>query len=256
MKTTHVSKEIEMKIGLSSFIRPLTVADFLEKYENNIPVALHNQKNDLKPLFELPLLSSLETLLENWPKTVQAHLPDLRDESSAIEVNAQDARKLFANGMGLLFNEVHTHQTILQTYLETLRLDLGLSRLAYGRCLVYATPAGKGTAPHFDQNINFVLQIHGVKTWYLAPNQHLQNPLTRHTMGSEPDSEMLSYLEQPLPQKMPADVETVVLKPGSFLFVPRGYWHSTVAQSDALALNFTFTPPTWIDIFTTALKSR
>ena len=40
------------------------------------------------------------------------------------------------------------------------------------------------------------------------------------------------------------------------LFVPRGYWHSTEAQGEALALNFTFSQPTYIDLFTIALRSR
>src|SRR5262249_52899652 len=61
---------------------------------------------------------------------------------------------------------------------------------------------------------------------------------------------------QELPTKMPKSAQTIELKPGSMLFVPRGYWHSTEAQGEALALNFTFTAPTWIDLFTMALRSR
>ena len=56
--------------------------------------------------------------------------------------------------------------------------------------------------------------------------------------------------------EMPKLAQTIELKPGSLLFVPRGYWHSTEAKGEALALNFTFTAPTWIDLFTTALRSR
>jgi 50S ribosomal protein L16 3-hydroxylase len=33
-------------------------------------------------------------------------------------------------------------------------------------------------------------------------------------------------------------------------------WHATHASTDALSLNFTFSPPTWIDLFTAALRSR
>lgn len=70
----------------------------------------------------------------------------------------------------------------LQEFLQGLRKDLGLSALTYGRCLIYATPDGKGTATHFDQNINFVLQVHGTKKWKIAPNFEVPNPLTRHTL--------------------------------------------------------------------------
>jgi 50S ribosomal protein L16 3-hydroxylase len=131
-----------------------------------------------------------------------------------------------------------------------------MSALTQQRCLVYATPAGRGTAPHFDHNVNFVIQLHGTKAWRLAPNTNVVRPMTRHTMGQSVDPELETYARLPMPDAMPADHTEVVLEPGSFLFVPRGTWHSTRATTDALSLNFTFTPPTWIDLFTAALRGR
>jgi 50S ribosomal protein L16 3-hydroxylase len=245
-----------MKPGLAALIHPAQIDDFFATYETNQPFVVHHSKEALSALRDLNFLESLENLLNMWPHSIQAHLPDLRDESSSIDTNPKDAKKLFQNGMGLLFNEAHRISPVLQTWLQKIHKDLGLSAQTYSRCLIYATPDGKGTATHFDQNINFVLQIHGTKIWKLAPNEQLPNPLTRHTMGSEPDAEMASYLDEEFPIKMSKSAETIELKPGSMLFVPRGYWHSTEAQGEALALNFTFTAPTWIDLFTTALRSR
>lgn len=48
----------------------------------------------------------------------------------------------------------------------------------------------------------------------------------------------------------------ITMKPGSVLFLPRGVWHKTHAETEALSLNFTFTAPSWADIMTTALRSR
>lgn len=245
-----------MKQGLAALLHPHTLPDFMESFEQNKPFVVHHEGEHIKPLTDLPFLASLEAMLKSWTGKIQAHLPDVRDESSSIDVSAADAQKVFNNGMGLLFNQVQTTSPLLVEWLEEIRKELGLSALSYGRCLVYATPKGKGTAPHFDQNINFVLQVHGTKTWYLAPNEHVVHPLTRHTMGQEPDLEMQTYLETEFPAEMPANAEAIVLKPGSLLFVPRGVWHSTDAQEDALSLNFTFTAATWIDVFTAALKSR
>lgn len=245
-----------MKKGLAALLHPHSLSDFMESFEENKPFVVHHPAGELSALTELPFLASLETMLKSWTGKIQAHLPDVRDESSAIDVNSVDAQKVFNNGMGLLFNQVQTTSPLLVEWLEEIRKELGLSQLSYGRCLVYATPKGKGTAPHFDQNINFVLQVHGEKTWYLAPNEHVVNPLTRFTMGQEPDAEMQTYLEQEFPQEMPKEAQKIVLKPGSLLFVPRGVWHSTDAQEDALSLNFTFTAATWIDVLTAALKSR
>ena len=104
--------------------------------------------------------------------------------------------------------------------------------------------------------MNFVLQLHGVKEWRLAPNEHVDRPMTRHTMGLPADPELESYLDAPLPDELPDDARTVVLRPGSLLFVPRGVWHATTATSDALSLNFTYSAPTWIDLLMAALRSR
>ena len=232
------------------------VPDFVSLYQKNIPFVRHDLGHKLQELINIPILASLEALLSSWPALIQAHLPDVRDEISSIDTTPKDADKLFKNGMGLLFNEAQKYSPVLEEWLEKIRKDLGLSSLTFSRCLIYATPDGKGTAPHFDQNINFVLQIHGTKKWTMAPNEHVTHPLTRHTMGQDTDPELSSYLEAPMPTQMPENTLEFELKPGSLLFVPRGYWHATEAQGEALALNFTFTAPTWIDLFSAALRGR
>ena len=245
-----------MNVGLSALVGPKNVSDFISCYEENRPYYLEEASSVISSVKELPFLASLEALINSWPSAIQAHLPDVRDEVSSIDIYPKDAKKVFDNGMGLLFNEADKFSPDLVLWLKGIREELGLPSLTYGRCLIYATPDGRGTAPHFDQNINFVLQISGTKKWMMAPNEHVENPMTRHTMGLEPDPELSSYLDAPLPDKMPSKVQSFELRPGSLLFVPRGYWHSTEAHGDALALNFTFTAPTWIDLFTVALRSR
>jgi 50S ribosomal protein L16 3-hydroxylase len=44
------------------------------------------------------------------------------------------------------------------------------------------------------------------------------------------------------------------MEPGCVLFVPRGYWHETTTEEDSLSLNFTFSQPTWADVFTKSLQ--
>lgn len=241
---------------LNALVQPRTRAEFMVAYAANQPFVVHGLTDSIAPLTTLPFLASLDALLKAWPFAVAAHLPDVADEASSIDASTLDARKLFANGMGLLFNEAHLIAAELQRWLGALRHELQLSALTQSRCLVYATPQGKGTAPHFDQNMNFVLQLHGRKQWQLAPNHHVESPLTRHTMGQVVDAELQTYATLPMPHHLPADCQTIVLEPGSFLFVPRGTWHATHGFSDALSLNFTYSSPSWLDIFTTALRSR
>ncbi len=245
-----------MTPGLEALLHPHALPELLGNADRDEPFAVHGMRDSAAELFAIPFLASLDALLGSWPDKVQVHLPDVADEASAISASPHDARKLFANGMGLLFEEVQLYAPQLHPWLHAIRRDLRLSAMTQQRCLVYATRAGKGTAPHFDQNLNIVLQLHGTKTWSLAPNTNVARPMTRHTIGLPLDPELESYARLPMPTELPALRTDIVLAPGSVLFVPRGMWHSTRATTDAVSLNFTFSPPTWIDLFTAALRSR
>jgi 50S ribosomal protein L16 3-hydroxylase len=242
---------------LASLVFPADPKTFIEQYWPKKPYAVHGLDKTIASIRALPFLQSLDDLLNSWPNLVQVHLPDVADESSAVDVTPKDARQMFSNKMGLLFNHVQSISPELVGFLSDLKSELGLPASTLSRCMVYATPSGKGTAAHFDQNVNFVLQLHGTKRWWLAPNENFENPTERHVIGQPLDIELASFAEGELPESMPTKNRTeVVLKPGSMLFVPRGYWHSTEAEGEALALNFTFNQPTWIDLFSAALRSR
>lgn len=242
--------------GLASLIHPHSVQEFMGRNWSKEPFFVQGLGDSIRKVRDLPLLQSLDGLLNSWPDRIQAHLPDASDECSSVDATAEDARKLFKNRMGLLFNNVEKRSPELMRALINLREDLGLPASTYARCIVYATPDGRGTAPHFDQNINFVLQLHGTKKWWLARNETVENPTERYTIGQPITPELASYLPTELPRAMPAERKEYILTPGSMLMVPRGYWHSTEAKGDALALNFTFSQPTWVDLFTAALRSR
>jgi 50S ribosomal protein L16 3-hydroxylase len=239
--------------GLSALLTPRTYQEFMEGRDLDEPFVVRGPH---APLFtRIAFLRSIEDLFTLWPDRVHAHSPDVADEARALNVSASEARALFRSGSGLHFDSAEILSPVLDLWLQEIRNDLKLSSLTESRCLLYATPKGRGTAPHFDQNLNFVLQLHGTKRWWLAPNKQVENPLTRHTMGIAADAELESYSE-PFPKEMPNDSKMVVLEPGSLLYVPRGRWHTTVADSDALSLNFTYSAPSWLDLFGAALRSR
>lgn len=245
-----------MKKSLEAIIGPMSREEFLDHYLKNRPVLASGLLEKLSELTELPFLKSLDTLFSAWPTDVTAYLPGIADEGNSKKVTALEARELFEQGHGLCFDDANNFSSLLQQWPEAIRSDLGLSELTYSRSLIYAIKEGKGTAPHFDQNINFVIQISGTKKWWIAPNTHVENPLTRHTIGLDIDPELASYTNGSMPEQFPENSTEFLLKPGSMLFVPRGSWHRTEAISDAVSLNFTFTAPSWIDIFTTALRGR
>jgi 50S ribosomal protein L16 3-hydroxylase len=247
---------MENQRGLSSLITPQSSEEFLLRHWPKNPFVVHGLRDSIAAITRLDFLQSLEAILLKWPDLIQVHLPEVRDESHSFDASREKAREAFANKMSLLFNNVQKISPELKSWLIALQNDLGLPASTFARCIVYATPDGMGTAAHFDQNINFVLQIHGIKKWRIAKNQSVENPTQRFTIGQPIDPELRIYLESEMPREMPKESEEYILKPGSLLFLPRGYWHCTEAEGSALALNFTFSQPTWIDLFTLALRSR
>jgi 50S ribosomal protein L16 3-hydroxylase len=245
-----------MSKSIESLFKSMSRTEFLEKYTSNSPVVAHGKLESFSELTELPFLESLDHLLDIWPSEVTAYMPGIADEGNSKKVSAPEARDLFSEGSGLCFDDANYFSQLLDEWPQSLRADLGLPMLTNCRSLIYAIKRGEGTSAHFDQNINFIIQISGTKKWWIAPNHHVDNPLTRHTIGIDIDPELASYTEAEMPDKMPADATEYTLEPGSVLFLPRGAWHMTEALSDAVSLNFTFTAPSWIDILSAALRGR
>ncbi len=232
---------------------------FLEEQWPTKPLVFHHQEKLAPEIWQLPALQSLEAALSiAAPDTIFANLPDRDEEYNQVRlISAADVKKAFACKMGISMEPELEKIAELIFWLRGIQRDLGLARQTYGRCNIYAIPDGGRTACHYDQNINFVCQITGEKTWELAPNTHLKNPITRHTAGTPPDRSTAAYLDKPLPQKMPSKGRIrVVLKAGSVLYVPRGYWHQTSAKGESISLNFTYDQPSWAQVLSEAICKR
>jgi 50S ribosomal protein L16 3-hydroxylase len=106
---------------------------------------------------------------------------------------------------------------------------------------------------HYDPVLTFNVQLHGEKVWRLAPNQHVENPVDA---SDNHDDHAPRFARGPFPTAMPADAITLRAKPGSVVFIPRGYWHETDTFGASLALTFSLRPPTWRDAILTELRRQ
>lgn len=248
-------------MGLSDLLAPITPSAFFDSYWPYEPLFIPASPGKLQGLFALPQLQELELLIDARQRKVRACLPDFDDEYSSIHLDPSDAMKAYRNNMTLVFDSMQSQDATIAATLKNIRSDLGLvtggeeNDLCKARSIAYATPAGCGTRLHFDANANFIIQIKGTKTWRLAPNESVDCPTERFTTGS---LEMPAALEKqchaPLLEVLPEDSMEVVMEPGCVLFVPRGYWHETTTEVESLSLNFTFSQPTWADVFTKSLQ--
>ncbi len=230
---------------------------FLDGHWPDRHLVCHGPLERLGALAELEAFSNLDVLLRTYRDKVRIALPDKRDEHSSLQVDAMTAAALHRNGMALILNGVERFFPLVDQWLHELRKELGLPLKCDPRSIIYVTPAGAGNSPHFDANANFIVQLRGTKRWRVAPNRHVPHPTDRWAMNETGLSEELQgYVDGPLPTELPDDAEVFDLEPGSVLFVPRGAWHSTEADEDTLALNFTFGQPTWADLVLVGLRRR
>ncbi len=249
--------------GLDEFLTPVVKNSFLSQTWPKNSLFLPADKNKLKFWSNVKVLENLEALVKHRHKKVRACLPDFDDEYSSIHVDPSDAIKAFNNNMTLVFDSMENEDETIAGSLAQIRSDLGLvtggteNNLCKARSIVYATPAGCGTRLHFDANINFILQLQGSKRWTLSENKSVVNPTERFTAGAfEMSASLEKQCHAPLLDQLPSDSLEYLMKPGCALFVPRGYWHETTTDEDSISLNFTFSQPTWADIFTKTFQQH
>lgn len=129
----------------------------------------------------------------------------------------------------------------------------------YVSCEAFAANYGVEVATHFDHETNFMIQIKGEKTWAFAENTALpdpiypffpNNPNRFYTDGIQP------YTGAALPRVMPENKQVRLVKPGTTTFMPRGYWHSTVAHEESFSIGFVINPPTLADLITYAVLEK
>jgi 50S ribosomal protein L16 3-hydroxylase len=239
--------------GLAALLAPVSVEQFLAHHWPEKPLLVHEGAKARLAHFACATLKDVSSLCKAWRFPISVNLPDKDDEYSSITVEPGQAERLYRNGMTISIGNVDAIIPKLAPWKHAMFDDLDfqpeLTALVGARYIVYASPHGRGTSAHFDQNSNFVIQLAGKKRWRMAPNRHVRYPTARHTMNTgDVSPELGEYLEEDFPRAMPPDAEEIELRPGSLLFVPRGYWHETLAEGESLSLNFTFGSPTFADL--------
>lgn len=106
-------------------------------------------------------------------------------------------------------------------------------------CAAFITPRGHPGVPlHYDTVSVFMRQVSGSKRWRISP------PVTRW-----PHREW--HGSTPLPDQPVLDT---VLRPGSCLYVPRGFGHAGEATDEhSIHISFGLRPPTWATFLLDAL---
>jgi len=234
----------DVQPGLAALLHPVDVATFLTEHWPDRH--LHLAGDSWRQLIDIPDLYEADRLLNRWSGDVSVFLDDDYDR---FTVNGPLALRLFRRGTTVGLIGIQNQYPELGTWLDRLGFDLGLSIASKLYGIVFLSARGRRMEPHFDTNLNLVLQLTGHKRWWLAPNTHAPFPTRVHTVAmAGPHQELVSYLNGAMPTAMPEGAAVVDLRPGSFLFLPPGIWHATEALEDSISLNFVVRLECWAEL--------
>lgn len=170
-----------------------------------------------------------------------------------VDISSRDPN-LFAKGATYTCFGVERFVPAVRELLSEIKSDLELPSLA-PTCHGYVSGAGSRIRAHFDRQENLSIQVVGKKRWQLADNDTIAFPHENHALGTPP-ARTLRRVASRWPTRMPKPTRTVLMRPGSALFFPRGMWHSTVTMTTSLSLTLIFPVPNWAQALTARLLER
>jgi ribosomal protein L16 Arg81 hydroxylase len=133
-----------------------------------------------------------------------------------LPIDKDEVYQQISNGQTLTVNTIHRFIPKLHNYLFELGARWGVSFAANA----YITPSGnQGFDWHYDNHDVFILQMNGTKSWDLEKNEPFL-PDENYKSTSPIKTNIKEY-------------ETIILKEGDTLYIPRGLYHRAIAENES-----------------------
>lgn len=237
---------------LRTLVSPVPVELFLQEYWPQRWFATHGPVERLPAPLRGPELANFRALVGRY-----RGLPTFgqgRRGPRTITTEA-DPGHLYDMGLTVTLTDIAHCLPGADALLRQLEHDLGIGE-GSARILAFASPTGDGVAPHFDAEDVFSVQLIGTKRFEVAPVKELPFP---HGIQFGPRVKVFDelYLQSAggFPKVEHAAFETIDMKPGSVLYVPRGTWHRTEAGADSLSLSISLRPASAAECLLYALRN-
>lgn len=186
------------------------------------------------------LLTDVTGILAKTDVDVQAWSPQGSHVCPALI-----ARKLHDQGTALYLSHIDRHFSFLDPLLRKLEDELCVPRRS-AHCSLFVSPVGAVIPQHFDHDFGFNVLLTGSKRWRLGSNNWVKWPVVGYQWGRTVPPDLLSF-GLPPPSDNLCNVQERPVSKGSCVFVPRGAWHSTVADEYSVSLDFAVDPPNRVD---------
>jgi hypothetical protein len=240
-------------MSLGALLGDRAAREFLARRWPDETMIVHRALAELpEPLREAPLRSFDELVLayKGRVQIAGGH----GDDHLQFTVSTDDPSYLRRIGLTVFFgDDVSAHAPGGAELLRGLERDLGAPN-GIGAIRTFCSPAGGGLGVHYDQGDTFIVQLTGTKKIWLKRNTSY--PTMQYVPGRPAtDEHFPDYARSGFINEAPRGGQTVTMKPGSVLFVPRGMWHRTLAGTASFSASICVDTPSAIDLLMPQLKA-
>ncbi|MBF0545526.1 MAG: cupin-like domain-containing protein [Candidatus Riflebacteria bacterium] len=227
---------------LASLLHPLFVDEFFRGYWGKKPLYIHRENRDYyKGLYSSADMDDylrFSAPIKEWNETVKMGIKFRRVPTEVLFDQNQPGfdycmiRKS-QKAVSLIINFIQDHSN--RVFYMAKIMEEELEGRIKGRVNVnaYYSPGNSYISPHLDAHDELNIQLEGTKRWRVyepsTPNPYFGMPLDT---GFDPKSKN-HYLQGKKP------FMEVILQPGDFLYMPRGFWHDPVNTDNEPSLGLT-----------------
>jgi len=160
-----------------------------------------------------------------------------------VPVEGIEAAAPYRCGLSVYLTDVAPYFPKIEVLVRGLERELGVNE-GCARAGVFASPTHGGISCHYDSVDVFSIQLRGTKKFDLAPVTELRYPWGfQYITGSKPIDDLYPQATAGFPDWEKVEFQTVEMRPGTVLFMPRGTWHRTEAEGDSIAVSIGMEPP-------------
>ena len=232
---------ISQSSALTCLISPTGIEDFFASYWPDRIFIGHGTLDRLPKPLRSPKLSSVETLGRGYSGSIR--FTQGRRCPKMVQIQGVRPALLYEMGLTLQFEDVSKEIEGADAFLRELEYELGIP---YGTAFmsVFASPEHEGLSCHYDAQDLISIQLRGTKQFHIAPVEQIRNPYgVQYVPGTEPFDELYPQATQGFPDAEGVEFQTVEMRPGTVLILPRGTWHYTEAENESVSVSIILDPP-------------
>ena len=226
---------------LKALLGPEVLDEFLSDYWPDRVFVAHGDRARLPEALLDQELNQFDALSRRY-KGVVSFFGDARS-GHMVPVEGIEAAAPYRCGLSVYLTDVGPYFPDVDRLVRKLEFELGINE-GCARAGVFASPASGGISCHYDSVDVFSIQLRGTKKFDLAPVTGLRYPWGfQYITGNRPIDDLYPQATEGFPDSENVEFQTVEMRPGSVLYMPRGHWHRTGAAGDSIAVSIGMEPP-------------